>query len=245
MHTLLKKASCSVSCIHFRFLYNESMKNGKPRVQELIPNEPKTQAERLVRIMNEFHDGYEFLKKYPKAVSIFGSERCGFEDKVYKEATKLAKLLAKDGFAIITGGGHGVMEAANRGAYEAGGKSVGLLIELPRKDVKNEYVKDSHSFYYFFSRKVMLAFASRFYIFFPGGFGTLSELFEMIMLVQTKKIRPIPIILVNKAYWKPLLKWIEGIVQEKNKAISKEDMNIYQLVDSAEEAYALIKKKTV
>lgn len=212
----------------------------KSRLNELIPHEEKTQAERLVTIMNEFHDGYEFLKKYPKAVSIFGSERVDFEHGSYKEAIKLAKLLAGDGFAIITGGGHGIMEAANKGAYEAGGKSVGILIELPRADVKNAYIKESLSFYYFFSRKVMLAFASQFYIFFPGGFGTLSELFEMVMLVQTKKTSPIPIILVGVSFWQPLLSWIKETIYRQHKGINKEDMEIYHLAEDAKEAYDVI-----
>lgn len=216
----------------------------KSRVHELIPHDPKTQSERLVTIMNEFHDGYEFLKKYPKAVSIFGSERCGFEDEVYREAGELASMLSKKGYAIITGGGQGVMEAANKGAFDAGGPSIGMNIELPGKQGINKYVTDSQAFSYFFSRKVMLAFASQAYVYFPGGFGTLDEFFEMVMLIQTRKIQPIPIILVKKEYWKPLLKWIEEVMYEKNKIISKEDMHLYQLVDTAEEAYELIKKKT-
>ena len=220
-------------------------KKEKLRVDELIPHDPTTQSERLVTIMNEFHDGYEFLKKYPKAVSIFGSERCGFEDEVYREATELAAMLSKDGYSIITGGGQGVMEAANKGAFEAGGPSIGMNIELLGKQCTNKYVTDSHTFSYFFSRKVMLAFASQAYVYFPGGFGTLDEFFEIAMLIQTKKIQPIPIILVNKEYWEPLLQWIESVVYEKNKAISKEDMNLYHLVDSAEEAYTLLQKLLV
>jgi len=161
---------------------------------------------------------------------------------MYQEACKLGSLLAKAGFAIITGGGPGIMEAANKGALEAGGRSAGINIQLINKQSTNKYVKESVAFSYFFIRKVMLAFASEVYIFFPGGFGTLDELFELTTLIQTKKIRPIPIILVDKEYWIPLLTWIEQELYRKRGAIAKEDMKIHCLVDNAQEAFDYIEQ---
>jgi len=213
------------------------------RIEELLEEHPVGVSPwRIFKIMSEFVDGFDFLSRYDQAVSFFGTSRCCFGDGVYQEATELAQWLSKDGFAIITGGGPGIMEAANKGAKEVGGTSVGLTIQLPSKQKMNEYVEESENFEYFFVRKVMLAFASEVYIFFPGGFGTLDELFEMITLVQTKKINSIPIILVNREYWEPLMKWIQEKMYEKNRAIDKKDMDIYHLVDDAEEAYRLIKK---
>ncbi|MFH1187840.1 MAG: TIGR00730 family Rossman fold protein [bacterium] len=195
--------------------------------------------------MAEFVSGFEFISKYEKAVTFFGSARSGFKDKLYQEVTKLAYDLSKEGFAIISGGGPGVMEAANKGAYEAGGKSVGINIKLTDSsgtEKRNQYVEEAESFEYFFIRKTILSFASQIYIFFPGGFGTLDELFEIITLIQTKKTKPIPVILVNKEYWQPLLSWINNTIYAKDKAINKEDMDIYHLVNDADEALKLIKK---
>ena len=196
----------------------------------------------IFKIMAEFIAGFEFLKRYKKAVSIMGSARVGLQNGVYQEATDLASKLSKAGFAVITGGGPGIMEAGNKGAFEAGGRSVGINIKLPFEQRTNAYVKESESFSFFFTRKVMLETASSMYIFFPGGFGTLDELFEMVTLIQTKKIRPVPIILVNREFWQPLLDWVRTSVYEKNKAIDKADMEIYHLVNNADEAYKLIKE---
>ena len=219
-----------------------SKKPSIPRIREIYKS-PKSQAGRLIKILNEFQAGFEFLKQYPKSVSIFGSERCGFKSDIYCQAEVLAFELAQEGFAIITGGGHGIMEAANKGAARAkNGKSVGLVIELPRGTHANRYIEKSLSFHYFFARKMMLAFASEAYIFFPGGFGTLDEFFEMTMLIQTKKTRPVPIVLVGEEYWQGILAWIQETVWRKNKAISRSDMAIYTLVDTAQEALAFLKK---
>lgn len=196
---------------------------------------------RVFKIMAELVDGFEFLKKYGKSATFFGSARCNFDSSIYKEATKLAYDLAKDDFAIITGGGPGIMEAANRGAYEAEGLSVGINIKLSMEQRINKYVKQSEAFHYFFTRKLMLSFASEVYIFFPGGFGTLDEFFEIITLIQTKKIKHVPVVLVNKEYWEPFLSFINNIVYEKNKAINKNDMDIYKLVDNSDEALKYIK----
>ncbi|MDX1535563.1 MAG: TIGR00730 family Rossman fold protein [Candidatus Spechtbacterales bacterium] len=214
----------------------------EPRMKEFLEKDEKEREARIKRIEDEFRKGFEFLAKYGKAATFFGSSRKNMEDEHYRDATKLAAMLAKDDYVIITGGGPGIMHAANRGAVEGGGKSVGLNIQLPMEQQVNDFVEESEDFHYFFSRKVMLAFASEVYVFFPGGFGTLDEFFELATLVQTKKIEPIPIILVSREYWEPLLDWIKEEVYQDHKAIDEEDMDIYTLVDSAEEAYKLIKK---
>lgn len=194
--------------------------------------------------MAEFVDGFQFLADFQKTVSIFGSARFTSEVPEYKEARRLANFLAKDGFTIITGGGPGIMEAANRGAFEGDGQSVGLNILLvPTEQRVNDYVTKGMGFHYFFTRKVMLAFASQAYVFFPGGFGTLDEMSEIITLIQTNKIsKDIPVVLVGKAFWEPFLKWAKEMMYDKYKAIDEGDMKLYTLVDTAEEAFEIIKK---
>lgn len=198
------------------------------------------QSWRIFRIMSEFVDGFALLRRYGLAATFFGSARFPEDHPMYKASQELAGLLAHDGFTIITGGGGGVMEAANLGAYTAGGKSVGLNIELPTEQQLNAHTNDAKKFHFFFTRKVMLSFASEVYIYFPGGFGTLDEFFEIVTLVQTKKITKIPIILYGKEYWAPLLEWINTVIYEKYEAIHQEDMDLYHVVDSVEEAHAVI-----
>jgi uncharacterized protein (TIGR00730 family) len=204
------------------------------------PSEDSASSWRVFRIMAEFVSGFDLLRKYKLAVTIFGTSRGKEGDTVYVEAKDLAGRLSKKGFTVLTGGGGGAMEAANRGAKEAGGNSVGLNIELPDEQEPNTYITDGMQFNYFFTRKVMLSFASEAYVFFPGGFGTLDEFFEIVTLVQTGKIQPLPIILVNKEYWEPLLEWIKTTVYEKCKAIDEKDMELYKVVDSVDEAYSTI-----
>lgn len=196
---------------------------------------------RIFRIMAEFVSGFELLRKYRLAATIFGSARALPDDKWYQEAQKLGYLLSKDGFAIITGGGGGIMGAANKGAYEAGGDSIGLNIHLPHEQRLNSYVTASETFSFFFPRKVMLSFASEVYIYFPGGFGTLDEFFEIVTLVQTGKIVRVPIILIGSDYWKPLMQWVETTLLETYHAIGEQDLHLFYIVDSAEEAIEQIR----
>lgn len=199
---------------------------------------------RIFRIMSEFVDGFQFLADLGRTVTFFGSARFPSDVPAYKEARRLAFLLGQEGFTIITGGGPGIMEAANRGAYEAGAQSVGLNIQLvPTEQRINDYVKKGMGFHYFFTRKVMLAYASQAYVFCPGGFGTIDEMSEIVTLIQTNKIsRDIPVVLLGKDYWEPFLKWVEGTLYEKYKAIDVTDMKLYTLVDSADEAFEIIRK---
>lgn len=193
--------------------------------------------------MSEFVDGWQFLADFDKTVTIFGSARTEETGRWYQEARKLANILAENKFSIVTGGGPGIMEAANRGAFEKDGESIGLDIRLPFEQRENAYVTKSMGFYHFFVRKVMLAYSSRAYVFFPGGYGTIDELFEMLTLLQTKKItKNIPVVLVGKKFWEPMIKWIEEDFIKEYQMINPEDIFIFTLVDTAEEAYAIIKK---
>jgi uncharacterized protein (TIGR00730 family) len=208
----------------------------------LDTNGDAVESWRVFRIMSEFVAGFELLRKYGLAATIFGSARFQPGDKYYKEAEELASRLAKKGFAIITGGGPGIMEAANVGGFKVGGKSVGLNIELPFEQKLNPYTTESLDFYFFFSRKVMLAFASEVYIYFPGGFGTLDEFCELLTLVQTRKIQRIPIVLYGSDFWNPLLDFFKTTLLKKYQTISKEDLELFQVVDSVDDAMKYITK---
>jgi len=204
---------------------------------DLFETDDAIQSWRIFRIMSEFVSGFDILRKYSTAATFFGSARLTPQDPTYKAAELLAAKLAKKGYAIITGGGPGIMEAANVGAFKVGGKSIGLNIELPMEQKLNPYVTESESFHFFFSRKVMLSFASEVYVYFPGGFGTLDELLEIVTLVQTKKITPVPIILYGKDFWEPLMDYFDKQLVKKYKTISAEDLGLFHIVDSVDEAY--------
>lgn len=197
---------------------------------------------RVFRIMAEYIEGFQFIANYRKSVTVFGSARTPEGSKWYEEARKFGGLVAQEGFAIVTGGGPGIMEAANRGAHENGGKSVGINIQLPTEQRINPYVNESHGFHYFFSRKLMMSFSAQAYVYFPGGFGTLDELFEITTLIQTHKIEShIPIVLVGREFWQPIIAWIETDLCEKFKTIDHSDRMLFTLVDSAEEAIKIIR----
>ncbi len=197
---------------------------------------------RVFKIMSEFVEGFELLQKYGTAASFFGSTRAALAPEVYQAATDLAAKLAKRGFAIITGGSAGIMEAANKGAYEAGGASVGLNIKLDTAQPMNRYVTEQIFFDHFFVRKVMLTFASEVYVYFPGGFGTMDEFFEILTLVQTKKIKPVPIVLYGKEYWAPILALFTEKFKDTYHTIDDGDMKLFQVVDSVDEAFDYITK---
>lgn len=200
------------------------------------------QSWRVFRIMSEFVQGFELLRKHGLAATFWGSARTLPEDKYYKAAEELAAKLAKKGYTVISGGGPGIMEASNVGAFKVGGKSIGLNIDLPFEQKLNPYTTESLNFDFFFSRKVMLTFASEVYVYFPGGFGTLDEFFEIITLIQTKKIEKIPVVLYGREYWEPLIRWFEKDLLKKHKTISKEDLDLFVVVDSVDEAFKYINK---
>jgi len=193
--------------------------------------------------MSEFVDGWQFLADFDRTITIFGSARTPETDKWYIEARKLGNILAENKFSVVTGGGPGIMEASNRGAFEKKGGSIGIDIKLPFEQRENAYLTKSLGFYHFFVRKVMLAYSAGAYVFFPGGYGTLDELFEMLTLLQTKKItKNIPVVLVGKDFWTPLVSWMEASLIQKYKTASPEDIHIFKVVDTAEEAFNIIKK---
>jgi len=197
---------------------------------------------RIFRIMAEFIEGFEVLSKIPAAVSIFGSTKTRPKDNDYQKAEETARRLVKEGYAIATGGGPGIMEAANKGAKEAGGISVGLNIDLPEEQEPNKYIGTYLNFRYFFVRKVMFVKYAVAFVIFPGGFGTLDELFEPLQLIQTQKIKPFPVILVGKEYWRGLLNWIKEVLLARGK-ISSHDLNLFHIAEEPEEIVSFIKEK--
>lgn len=197
---------------------------------------------RVFKIMSEFVEGFEQIQKHGLAATFFGTTRATFDSHIYESATELAGKLAKQGFAIVTGGSAGIMEAANKGAFEAGGTSIGLNIRLDSNQPMNRYVTEQMFFDHFFVRKVMLTFASEVYVYFPGGFGTLDEFTEILTLVQTKKIKQVPIVLFGKEYWTPLITHFHDDLFERYHAVDEADLELYKVVDTVEEAYEYIIK---
>ena len=200
-----------------------------------------TQDVRLIfRIMAEFTDGLDALAQIAPAVSVFGSTRVGPDDPTFAMAEQIGRLLAQHGYAVLTGAGPGVMEAANKGAYEAGGISVGLNIELPQQQHPNRYLTKLVNFQHFFVRKVMFVKHSLAFVILPGGYGTLDELFDSVTLIQTKKIEPFPVILLGGDYWDGLVGWLRDTVVRQGK-IGADDLSIIKIAHSPEEVIRLIK----
>jgi uncharacterized protein (TIGR00730 family) len=201
--------------------------------------------ERINEISKEFKDGFKMLEDYPQSVTFFGSTTTKEDNDYYQSARTLAGLIVKEfGYSIISGGGPGIMEAANRGAFEAGGSSLGLTIKLPDGQITNKYLTTQINFYYFFVRKVCLTFSAEAFIFFPGGFGTLDEFFEVLTLVQTKKIKGVPIICVGADYWNSLQTFIGNTLISRG-TVDVEDTKLYTITDDHQEVLSIIKKTPI
>ena len=219
-----------------------SMKPGQQTEDERLlsraeptPTDTTTDAWRVFRIMGEFVEGFDTLARLGPAVSVFGSARVLPDSPQYHAAEATAALLARAGFAVITGGGPGIMEAANKGASEAGGESVGCNIELPFEQGMNAYVQVAINFRYFFVRKTMFVKYAEAFVIFPGGFGTMDELFESLTLIQTGKVRDFPVILFGSEYWSGLLGWLKQTMLAEGK-VHQEDLDLLIVTDSPEEA---------
>ncbi|MEX1158117.1 MAG: TIGR00730 family Rossman fold protein [Thermomicrobiales bacterium] len=210
-------------------------KTREPEASAFIHSDPW----RVLRIMGEFVQGFDTLADVGKAVTIFGSARVTEDDPMYQAARDLAARLAREGFAVITGGGPGIMEAANRGAVEADGQSIGCNIELPFEQGMNQYVEVAVNFRYFFVRKTMFVKYAEAFVIFPGGFGTLDELFEALTLIQTGKIHNFPVVLFGSDYWQGLLVWIKDTLLAEGK-VSSDDLKLLAVTDSPEEACQMI-----
>lgn len=194
---------------------------------------------RVLRIVSEFVDGFDSLARVGPSVTFFGSARTAADDVTYQAARQSASLIAEAGLAVITGGGPGIMEAANLGATEAGGLSVGIGIDLPFENGVNEYVTLPLEFRYFFVRKTLLAKYANAFVFFPGGFGTLDELFEILTLVQTKKMDPMPIVLFGTAYWQGMIDWLDQTMAEQGR-VNRADLALFTVTDDPTEVARLV-----
>ena len=201
---------------------------------KLIAELESADYDRVQAYAKDLLSGLKIVRTYPQGVTVFGSARIGEKSKYYKEARKLGELLAENGHAVITGGGPGIMEAANRGAYEYGGRSIGLNITLSDEQHPNPYLTDMLKFEYFFARKVMLAMSAKVYVFFPGGFGTMDEFTEILILMQEGKMPTMPMFLFGKSFWKPLDRFYASKMAPL-KTIKPEDRKIYKLTDNVED----------
>lgn len=196
----------------------------------------------IFKIMSEFVEGYDRMSKIGPSISVFGSARTKDDNKYYQMGIEISERLAEAGYGVITGGGPGIMEAGNKGAQQGGGKSIGLNIDLPFEQNHNPYIDAEHNleFDYFFVRKVIFVKYAQGFVILPGGFGTLDELFEALTLIQTKKINKRPVVLIGIDYWKGLVEWIKTSMLEAENNIAEKDLDLFKLVDTAEEAFQYI-----
>jgi uncharacterized protein (TIGR00730 family) len=217
-------------------------KNPRP-----VTIEHLTDDEKLSIINKELKEGFCYIHNYDRSVTFFGSARSQSDDPFYQKAERLAGKVAKElpNYVVVTGGGPGIMEAANKGAFEAGGKSIGFTIKLPHEQKDNKYLTGKVDFNFFFSRKTMMSFAAEAYVFFPGGFGTFDELFEVLTLVQTGKIERVPIILVGEEFWKPLDDLIKTEMLNHHKTVEIEDTLLYTITDNEEAIFDMIKNAPI
>jgi len=219
------------------------MKN-KPKTITLLEISESAQK-RVALISKEFTDGFEFIKNYPRSVTFFGSARIQDDSEFYNKSKNLAERIVKElRYSVVTGGGPGIMKAANKGAFEAGGNSVGLNIELPREQSTNDYLTDKMEFHYFFSRKVCLSFSAEAYLFFPGGFGTFDEFMEILTLMQTGKIAEAPIILVGESFWNPLREFFKANMISGG-YVAEKDLDLFTITDNEDKILEIIKNAPV
>lgn len=209
----------------------------------LHPTPAPEETWRIFRIMAEFVEGFELMSQIGPAVTVYGSARLTPVSDTYEQAVVLGRKLVRAGFAVITGGGPGIMEAANRGAYEAGGVSVGLNIQIPTEQQPNPYVTHGLSFDYFFARKVMFVKYAVALACFPGGFGTMDELFEILTLLQTHKTKPSPVVLIGTKFWAPLVDWMRKTLIDEFSTVSQSDVDLFMLTDDLDQAVEYIRTK--
>jgi uncharacterized protein (TIGR00730 family) len=205
----------------------------------------KEYRDRLDRMTREIAEGFDFLENFDndRVVTVYGSTRIKRGSPVYNKARALGRMLAEDGITVVTGGGPGIMEAANHGAYEVGGRSVGININLVTQERKNAYTNENINFDYFFARKLILAHIAQAYIYFPGGFGTLDEFFEITTLISTEKIeKKIPVVMIDTGYWQTLYKWLERVGVKKYKTLTPDNLAIWTITNSVTEAFELVRK---
>ncbi|QSH39287.1 TIGR00730 family Rossman fold protein [Candidatus Kaiserbacteria bacterium] len=212
-----------------------------------LPSRVDTQIEkelhdRAARIEDELLEGFHAIRNFPKSVTFFGSARFEPNHPYYKIAKSLSARICKEGYAVITGGGPGIMAAGNEGSNQTCNQAVGFNIELPNEQTINEHVTHGVNFHYFFTRKVSLFFSAETYLYFPGGFGTLDEFFELVTLIQTRKVPAVPVILVGSDFWNPIMDVVETVLLDKFKTISPEDMDLFKITDNEEEILDIIKK---
>lgn len=226
---------------------NEKKESLEEIIDSCVNNSSNALESRLCIINKELKRGFDLLSKHPKSVTFFGSARLAPETDPYKKAKSLSEKIANEGYSVITGGGFGIMAAASEGAHQSStGTSVGINIQLPFEQTINPFLDESMEFHHFFSRKLILSYSAETYIFFPGGFGTLDELFEILTLKQTGKMPNVPIILFGKEFWSPLEDFFKKVLlKDGQKVISDEDINIYTITDSEEEVLEIIKNAPV